>query len=166
MISCKRQEKRTCYFRVTALLLLVIFVLTQFIYFSLWLPLIKSSIREERRRFDLELEQRLARERLREEQWQLEEEGRQRLGLYWDAPAAEEHCMTYNTRNYRAQLLGAIPYEYNWLEACKRIPVIIHGKSIEPNECRRGENVSYLIVFKGWTLMSTSRDWECMGIGM
>lgn len=96
MISRRRQEKRTCYFRVTALLLLVIFVLTQFIYFSLWLPLIKSSIREERRRFDLELEQRLARERLREEQWQLEEEGRQRLGLYWDAPAAEEHCMTYN----------------------------------------------------------------------
>jgi len=159
MISRRTKHNfNICSYMMLLFAILGVIVLVQFLFFSLWLPSIKFGISLERHKFDLELEQRRSaeskrqdRERLREERWQREEEGRQKLGLYWDFIEPAEHCMAYNTRTYDAHLLSAnraFPYEYNWLEACKQMPNIIHGKSMKPNECEYREGVSICLPSK------------------
>jgi hypothetical protein len=86
--------------------------------------------------------QRQENECLQEEQWQREEEERQRLGLYWAEPEPNEHCIGYNTRDYKARLLNTKPYNYNWLKPCEDIPITIHGSSIRTNHCEINQNVS------------------------
>lgn len=70
----------------------------------------------------------------REEQWQREEEERERLGLYWDIPQGAR-CAGYNTRLYSARLLNTVPYNYNWLKPCQEIPLVIHGKALQTSRC-------------------------------
>ena len=79
--------------------------------------------------------ERQEREKKREEQWQREEEERERLGLYWDIPQEDVHCAGFNTRHYRARLLNTVSYNYNWLKPCLEIPLVIHGRNVKASRC-------------------------------
>lgn len=83
-----------------------------------------------------EWEEKREQERIREEQWNLSQEQRERLGLYWDQPSAGR-CIAYGVRDYRAQLLNAAPYNYNWLQPCQDMPISIHGSLHTASRCER-----------------------------
>jgi len=110
-------------------------------FLSLWVPNILSGVAAERKKWERELAQKREQERLREDQWQYEEEERQSLGLHWDNPVADTHCTAHNTREYRARLLNTVPYTYNWLKPCQDIPIVIHGRSINTTRCYINPNV-------------------------
>jgi len=95
----------------------------------------RGKLQGEKEEWYRQLNQEREKENRRAEQWQREEEGRQRLGLFWDEPKAEDHCLAFGAREYWALLRNTVPYEYNWLKPCKELPAVIQGKSRTTDRC-------------------------------
>jgi len=119
--------------------------------------------------WDRQMEQRREEERIREQQWNVGQEQRERLGLYWDLPTPGR-CTAYGVRDYRAQLLNAAPFHYNWLQPCGDMPAFIQGSMRTADRCElvgneiwghwnvKGESVCTPF-FENW------RDNGCMAPG-
>jgi hypothetical protein len=80
-------------------------------------------------------------ERRKEQRWREDAEKRDaeeraRMNLYWDVPQRGEHCARYGAREYSARLFN-IKDGYDWVTACERTPVVIHGNVIaKPDWCQ------------------------------
>jgi len=73
-------------------------------------------------------------EREVEERKRREEEGRQKLHMFWGHVEAHK-CTTYATREYTAQLMNLPTTWKHRLDACKATPLEVHGISYFPKTC-------------------------------
>jgi len=96
----------------------------------------KALERRRQQAWDRKMEENREAERERERQWHLDQAERERLGLYWDHPVASR-CSAHGVRDYRARLLNALPYHYNWLEPCMEIPIAIRGQAHNATRCEQ-----------------------------
>ena len=90
-----------------------------------------ASREHERQRWHREVEEH---DRVVEEQRKREEEERQKLNLFWGQVKAHT-CTTYATREYTAELMNLPATWEHRVEACKAIPLEVHGISYLPKSC-------------------------------
>ncbi|KAI6030184.1 hypothetical protein EDC04DRAFT_2712405 [Pisolithus marmoratus] len=83
-----------------------------------------------------------------------EKRERQKMNMFWDRVEAR-HCTTYATREYTA-LLRNLPADYPYrVEACKEIPLDVHGVSYLPKSCEdQGPNA----VIGRWEINNNEPD--------
>ncbi|KAF7983112.1 hypothetical protein HWV62_24061 [Athelia sp. TMB] len=142
------RKHRTCAAAIALLSLAVVgsWVSTatlQSSYLKQWENELKTRRAQEKIReleWERQMEQRRRDELLREHEWDLSQEERERLYLHWDQPTAGR-CSAHGVRDYRALLLNAAPYHYNWLEPCKDMPITIQGKPYNTVRCEKEGDV-------------------------
>lgn len=89
------------------------------------------------------------RERIREVQWHMSQEQRERLGLHWDQPLVGM-CISYGVRSYRARLLDAASYSYNPIVPCREMSLDIQGVSMNASYCESQGQVRVGVSLPAW----------------
>lgn len=93
-------------------------------------------------------------DRLERERRDQEKHERQKMGMFWDQVEAH-HCTTYATREYSA-VLANLPVDYpHRVEACKEIPLEVHGMSYLPKHC---EDQGSGVVIGRWEINHNEPD--------
>ncbi|KZP07723.1 hypothetical protein FIBSPDRAFT_1052785 [Athelia psychrophila] len=92
----------------------------------------------QRKQVDLEwgreMDDKREQERIREAQWYMSQDQRERLGLHWDRPLTG-NCISHGVRSYQARLLDAASYSYNRIVPCREMPLDIQGVSVKASYC-------------------------------
>ncbi|KAJ2932384.1 hypothetical protein H1R20_g4717, partial [Candolleomyces eurysporus] len=111
----------------------------------------REAMRKERADWDKERAQwqsdRREHERMQEEQMKLElerkrrelekekeEEEKKKVGLKWQDPQPDQHCLRFGARRYTAKL-EHIPAGYNRVRACRETQAWVNGKWAAPTDC-------------------------------
>lgn len=87
----------------------------------------------------------------RERRWREEQYENTPPGAYWQEPVPESRCLAYGKRRYTARII-AVPNGWNWVDACKALPIHIHEQTVlTPDQCvdtgRSGTYGHYVIDF-------------------